>query len=88
MKKIGIIGAMGDCYSSIASEQSKDIFFKTDIAFRPGSIQNIQMSELISVFKCITDHRPDWRDTNTASDKQDIFSFQILPLKIFHRRFQ
>lgn len=27
--KIGIIGAMGDCYSSIASEQSKDIFFKT-----------------------------------------------------------
>lgn len=28
--QIGIIGAMGDCYSSIASEQVKDIYFKTD----------------------------------------------------------
>ena len=28
--QIGIIGAIGDCYSSIASEQVKDIYFKTD----------------------------------------------------------
>ena len=27
--QIGIIGAMGDCYSSISSEQTKNIYFKT-----------------------------------------------------------
>lgn len=27
--QVGIIGAIGDCYSSIASEHTKDIFFKT-----------------------------------------------------------
>ncbi len=27
--QIGVIGAMGDCYSSISSEQTKDIYFKT-----------------------------------------------------------
>ena len=30
--KIGIIGAMGDCYSSISGEQSQGIYFKTDSA--------------------------------------------------------
>lgn len=30
--QVGIIGAMGDCYSSIASEQVEDIYFKTGSA--------------------------------------------------------
>lgn len=30
--KIGIIGAIGDCYSSIASDKTEDVYFKTDAA--------------------------------------------------------